>query len=182
MRLDHSISGMTCSYQHGELSTEQLRAQRLFLRLESDDSFFQTRFLPRAEGGRWDQAVQWPQQAVNSSGNSSPWTMRMPLSRVGSRSRWNITPEVEQGCCGLPHNQNYTERKHFPTQISETLPQINIHFLLNSTFAGPCMKHLFTSFVFQIWTRTTIESYYQSQSVEVSFMVLTADSRHIRHV
>lgn len=42
----------TCSYQHGELSTEQLRAQRLFLRLESDDSFFQARFLSKAEDSR----------------------------------------------------------------------------------------------------------------------------------
>ncbi len=46
------------SYQHGELSAEQLRAQRFFLRLKSDDSFFKTRFLKKTDHSRWSQAVE----------------------------------------------------------------------------------------------------------------------------
>lgn len=44
------------SYQDSELSTEQLRAQRLLLRLESDNSFFKTRFLEKTGHSRWSQA------------------------------------------------------------------------------------------------------------------------------
>lgn len=84
-----------CSYQHGELSTQQLRAQRLFLRLESDDSFLQTRFLSKAEDSRWGWAAERLRHAVSSGGNSSPWTMRTPLSRTDSRSRRNTTHNLK---------------------------------------------------------------------------------------
>lgn len=72
------------SYQHGELSAEQLRAKRLFLRLESDDSFFQTRFLSKAEDGRRGQAGRGRRRWLRG-GRRLEGTMRTPLIRMDPR-------------------------------------------------------------------------------------------------
>lgn len=154
----------TCSYQHGELSTEQLRAQRLFLRLESDDSFFQTRFLSKAEDSRWGRAAESRPQlgreflpVNNEDASRQKWLMLsaeycpilkkasvdfdwyLPRRVITKSNNWDSWMQLKTKLFPVlmaVYLNRITLRgwTHFSTQTNDILPQIDMLLLLKSTF------------------------------------------------